>query len=439
MMYPRCRSGGGIGRRDGFKIRFPQGSGGSSPPLSIGGEMAIHPIQSLRATLVLAALLLAGCKTTRSADQPLYVSPDSYNFGSNPKLLERILATPHGYFRFVNVPFSEEVCRRFSSELKELPVVNLHGDAHLEQYAITDLGRGLTDFDDSSTGPGVIDIIRFGVSLELTARARGWEGESLFHRFLEGYEAALDNPEFLAPVPGVVQRMKEKFKFDRDRYFQWIGSIMDKVEDGEQAALLKSMAPYVETMRLERPDLSRTFFDAKELGYLKMGIGSALDLKYLIRIQGPTEDPKDDVVLEVKEVRDLSAITCIQAGKDSDPFRILVGQSRIAYTPYRYLGYVRFKGRTFWIHSWVDNYRELETPGSFEKAEELSEVVYDIGVQLGRGHPNKIAAPLDLQLRRAQLDIVRRYRARLIKDTKILADQTEAAWRRFKQEVASPG
>ena len=38
-----------------------------------------------------------------------------------------------------------------------VPLFNLHGDAHLEQYAITDLGRGLTDFDDSSRGPAIVE------------------------------------------------------------------------------------------------------------------------------------------------------------------------------------------------------------------------------------------------------------------------------------------
>jgi uncharacterized protein (DUF2252 family) len=32
--------------------------------------------------------------------------------------------------------------------------------------------RGIDDFDDSSTGPAVVDIVRFLGSLELTARAR---------------------------------------------------------------------------------------------------------------------------------------------------------------------------------------------------------------------------------------------------------------------------
>ena len=88
---------------------------------------------------------------------------------------------------------AKRVCRRFSEVLSGTPSFNLHGDAHIEQYAVTDLGRGLTDFDDSSTGPAVIDLMRFGVSLDLTNRAHGWHdgaGE-LFDRFITGYRDAL--------------------------------------------------------------------------------------------------------------------------------------------------------------------------------------------------------------------------------------------------------
>lgn len=391
------------------------------------------------AALLLSPLFVA-CVTGRAQNgetSALYVAPSSYDFDENPKLLERILASPHGYFRFVNVRFSEEVCRRFSDVIDQVPVVNLHGDAHLEQYAITDLGRGLTDFDDSSVGPGLIDLMRLGVSLQLTARARGWgeRAADLYARFLEGYRAALEDPEVQAPRPRIASKIRERFEFDRDKYFEWIDSIMQDVPESEQKALVEAMAPYVETMRAQNPNLDPRFFEVAKIGYLKMGIGSALDLKFLVRVRGPTDAVEDDVVLEVKEVRDLSGISCIQSAKDSDPFRILVGQSRIAYKPYEYLGYVRFHDKTFWIHSWVDNYKELTIQESFEKPKDLAEVVYDIGVQLGRGHPNKIAAPLDLQLRRAQLRMLEQHQDRLIRASKELANETEAAWKRFKASV----
>jgi uncharacterized protein (DUF2252 family) len=141
---------------------------------------------------------------------PLYDNPAELDFSSNPDLLQRILATPHGYFRFINIRFSNEVCRRFKNSMTNAPALNLHGDAHLEQYAITDLGRGLTDYDDSSTGPGIVDLMRFGVSLNLACSEKGWEDldGKLFDKLLLGYRNALENPNVAAPEPTIVKKIQ---------------------------------------------------------------------------------------------------------------------------------------------------------------------------------------------------------------------------------------
>ena len=60
-------------------------------------------------SLVLAAL---GCSRPESVPvddppDPLYVDPASRDFSQNPELLERVLRSPHGYLRFINVPFSQ--------------------------------------------------------------------------------------------------------------------------------------------------------------------------------------------------------------------------------------------------------------------------------------------------------------------------------------------
>jgi hypothetical protein len=94
----------------------------------------------------------------------LRVSPEAPELKARPALVGQLHDTPHNYFRFVNRPFSGAVCGLFDDVRGSLPEVNLHGDAHVEQYAVTSLGRGLTDFDDSGRGPYVVDLVRFGVS-----------------------------------------------------------------------------------------------------------------------------------------------------------------------------------------------------------------------------------------------------------------------------------
>ncbi len=393
--------------------------------------------------LVLGLALLGGCgggDAPEATPNPLYVDPASRDFSRNAPLLERILASPHGYFRFINIPFSREVCRRFGGSVEGTPLFNLHGDAHLEQYAVTDLGRGLTDFDDSSTGPAVVDLLRFGVSLELACRQQGCaeQVERIYDEFLRGYAAALDEPETEAPEPSVAARLRQGFSFDREAYFEWIASVMEPMPEAEQAELEAAMGPYVEAMLLEEPQLGPRYFEVVDSGYLRMGIGSALDLKYLVRIRGASDEPLDDRVLEVKQVRELGEIDCIAVSRGSDPFRILVGQSRIAYRPYGLLGYLRMRGHTFWIHAWVENYRELEIGDDLVSADELAEVAYDVGVQLGRGHPNQIGAPLDLQLRREQMRLLERDRELIRRQRRELAGLVVDAWQRFRERSAGP-
>lgn len=402
---------------------------------SSGGEIMKRALQTAALSCLATGILALGCRGEPAAvDNPLYVDPATHDFSENPRLLERILSSPHGYFRFINIPFSREICRRFGGSVEGTPLFNLHGDAHIEQYAVTDLGRGLTDFDDSSTGPAVVDLLRFGVSLELACRERGCTGEvdQLYDGFLRGYEAALDDPTTEAPEPAPVTRLRQEFSFDREAYFEWIGSVMEPMPDSEREELAAAMAPYVEAMVDQDPSLGPRYFEIVTMGYLRQGIGSALDLKFLVRIRGASDEPLDDRVLEIKQVRELGEIDCIAVARGSDPFRILVGQSRIAYNPYDLLGYLRMRGLTFWIHAWVANYREFSIAEEVASTDELAEVAHDIGVQLGRGHPNQIGAPLDLQLRREQTRLLARDRGLINRQRHELAELVVDAWQRFR-------
>ena len=395
----------------------------------------------------LGVALLAACATPAGpASAPvstadlLFVAPEGVDFDRNPKLLARVKGSAHGYFRFINQPFSEAVCRNVRRVLSRAPAVNLHGDAHVEQYAVTDLGRGLTDFDDATTGPAPIDLLRFGVSLSLAAHALGRPAETdrLLTRFLAGYRRALERPDIRVEEPALARRFRSTFKGDRSDYFAWIASISKLMPAAERNEIEVALEPYVANMRAETPGLRPGFFEIVDVRRLQIGIGSALDDKFLVRIDGETSAPTDDVILELKEVRDLSGVTCVSTPPVQDPFRILVGQSRIAYRPYKYLGYIRVGGRAFWIHGWVDNYRELKLDRTSLSVDDLAEVAVDVGVQLGRGHPNQIAAPLDLQLRRELLALLDQHEVRFRQAVRALTEEVIAAWGRFVSAADDP-
>jgi len=323
-----------------------------------------------------------------------------------PEALAQLLADDvYAYFRFTNRDFAQRVCEELETNPGLRASVNLHGDAHLEQYAVMSEGRGLMDFDDSARGPALVDVTRFGVSVVLAAERNGWASDTdgLLEELWRGYVDALRDPEMRAPVPGVVETTRAPFGSDRAPFLESSESLMRPRRmtiDEVNPVLRFGLSLFVETLTTDYPEEGEAFFTVKSVGRLEMGIGSALSDKFLVRVEGPTPSATDDVVLEAKRMSALEDIDCIYRG-GSDPFPVLIAQSQLAYRPYDYVGYVYFDparagegsfGEDYWdgavyiIHSWIDNYVELSVDHSFGSVEELREVVYDAGAQLGRGH-----------------------------------------------------
>jgi hypothetical protein len=75
--------------------------------------------------------------------------------------------------------------------------------------------------------------------------------------------------------------------------------------------------------------LGKEAFKVKRIGMLTMGIGSALDEKYLIPFEGPTA--ADDMVVEAKRIRDLQGNFCVRtdvgASRVLDGMGLIVGRS----------------------------------------------------------------------------------------------------------------
>ena len=136
------------------------------------------------------------------------------------------------------------------------------------------------------------------------------------------------------------------------------------------------------------------FFRSKKIGLLRAGIGSALSAKYLVRVEGMTDAPDDDVILEVKELVDRQSYACVL---------LAPGPSRIFDGP----------------------------------AGELIEIAFEAGVQLGRGHP-RLATPDEGT--RLRVELLRSLpESRIRREIDALARETLFAWQRFRRtEAAAP-
>ncbi|MEM9069030.1 MAG: hypothetical protein AAGE52_11020 [Myxococcota bacterium] len=212
---------------------------------------------------------------------------------------------------------------------------------------------------------------------------------------------------------------------------------MEPVEPEHEAEFREGFARYEAMIRERQPDLNENFFNLVRFGRHNGGLGSSLDFKLLIRVQGETDSPNDDVILEAKEVRDMSGVSCVRRGFGA--FSILVSQSNIGRQDPRFLAQVprdpseAVDDRPFWVHEWVADYHEL-TLSDLRSPSDLEGIAYDVGVQLGQGHIRGTAETLHEQLRveqRRMVDELNREMRRAIDDLSRLVIRS---WEHYREE-----
>jgi uncharacterized protein (DUF2252 family) len=324
------------------------------------------------------------------------------------------------------------VCQVFA-DVREPVLARLHGDAHVEQFALTKDDWGLDDFDDSTRGPAFIDIVRFLGSIDVATRQRGWTRyrESLWDRFLEGYRRGLSNPEYRPPEPDLVRQFRKQTPVARATYLAWGESQMEQMDDARLKSVRVAMEALDGLVRRERPTMPAEYFAVVRAGWLHMGVGSAATRKVLIRIQGPTKDPEDDELLEAKEVANLEGVSCVDAATTPLAVRVIDGTRQLGRLRHDILAV----GPTlliptaadraahwldWWVVSWEPSYREVRL-SDWRSVDDLSDIVFDSGVQLGAG---KL-----ISVRQPALSSVDQLESRLKKETSALVDEMFAQWR----------
>jgi uncharacterized protein (DUF2252 family) len=396
-------------------------------------------------SLMVVAVFFVGlgvCHLAGSSQPPGSASrlaPDrSRVAGMSPELRGRLAASPMAFFRFVNQAWTREVCATFRAEARTLPTATLHGDAHVEQYAMTATARGLDDFDDSDRGPAVIDIVRFLGSLELAAAQRGWT-ESLsatIDAFLAGYRRALHDPSYMPPDPAVVKRLRGARVKTQEEFLSWTDSLMQPLAEHERANMHVTWAKVVAFASKDSPEFTPAFMTLKNVGWLRIGIGSALTRQLLIRIEGPSPGTDDDLVLEGKQVFPFQS-SCLNAPRSSEGLRVVEGVRQIARLQPPLLVALpgiddsRPYGRDWWVRTWDRTYREVEI-ADLDSPEELREVAHDAGAQLGSTNLTGQSGTSADQSRLVELKGIVRLEPRIRKVAHDLTADLLQAWEQFR-------
>ena len=360
------------------------------------GNYRVHQFRQLRHFACVFAVIAVAVMGTAHAAGPLRAEPESLE-RATPELIERLRADPYNYFRFVNRTWIARVCDDLGSDLHDLPVVRLHGDAHVEQFAIAQDAWGLDDFDDSARGPAAIDIVRFLGSIDLVARRRSWEKDRdrLFDRFVEGYKQGLIDPRYLPPPPDIVGRLRAQAPATRAALLAWGESKMQPLEDTAMKAVVAGIEAVARIVLRERPDLTPEYFRVIRAGSVKSGVGSAVLPKIMVRVRGPSDDPTDDQVLESKKIGDLSGLSCLKTPAVQPTLRIIDGSKQLgrlkhgimAAGPELIIPEVMATGerlQDWWIRSLDPSYRQVRLT-ELQSVRDLAAISYDAGVQLGAG------------------------------------------------------
>ena len=250
------------------------------------GNYRVHQFRQLRHFACVFAVIAVAVMGTAHAAGPLRAEPESLERAA-PELIERLRADLYNYFRFVNRTWIARVCDDLGSDLRDLPVVRLHGDAHVEQFALQRDAWGIDDFDDSARGLAVVDIVRFLGSIDLVARRRSWEKDrdTLFDRFVEGYKQGLIDPRYLPPPPDIVGRLRAQAPATRAALLAWGESKMQPLEDTAMKAVVAGIEAVARIVLRERPDLTPEYFRVIRAGSVKSGVGSAVLPKIMVRVR----------------------------------------------------------------------------------------------------------------------------------------------------------
>ncbi len=297
--------------------------------------------------------------------------------------------------------------------------VVLHGDCHAENIgayasASGDMVVDLIDFDDSFRGPYLLDLYRAASSLYVSAKTDAMRRRVL-RSFTESYAKTMQdiasgrsNADIVLDATSDFDLARELIRQASSPDLDWFYSdlLRTRVRGGKREFIASSdyaspregiaerlMRSYLQGQALGRQDFSPGAFDLLDAVIEQAsGIGSAGSYKMLMILQGPTQDPSDDVILEFKSEGPPAGQAFADQTYDDQGLRVLSGERIMQTRKAAHIGSARAEGRDFFVSAITPYYQELSWK-TLVGNKPMSEAAAMAGVLLAKGHARSDAPP----------------------------------------------
>ncbi len=269
--------------------------------------------------------------------------------------------------------------------LHDTPKVFLHGNPHIENFAIVGQGAGMVDFDRSRLGPYAWDIVRFLCSLSLKRKKRdkGFLSERVLQYFLEGYKRSFHAPHVAHKAVSDLLKLKKinwgltttDYLKKNDKWAEKLRQNPLPTQDEWVQGVLKG---YLEN-RQELTLLED--FIIEEVG---QAIGSLGNQRILV-VLAPKDKKagKDRLLLDLKTVYQDADNTFFQNPVNHHGERMILASNLYAPELEENMGFFTYENQQYWgrkvptqvikIKGWLSEIPQID-------------LAYCVGTQLGRGH-----------------------------------------------------
>ena len=334
----------------------------------------------------------------------------------------------HFFFRTLRVEMQSRLAGLL--DLAEVPTVFLHGNPHLDNYARTDSGSAMIDFDRARMGPYVWDLSRLMVSLSMRRRGDPVEllPESVIQALKRGYIRGAMQPEL--EIPGIphLDRVPRPPELDVRYYVNNNMSWAARMREGAIATTDPKLRRVLEAYlagRLEQDLLN--VYDIREAGVARGTMGQG---RFLILLTPRRKNSKRAwILIDLK-----SALTFDDdSAFFSNPFeshgeRLLKATALYAPGMARGEGYAQVDGEEY-VGRHIPPFRVKLRPRLSNGR--LEECAYAIAAQLGRAHRLSVDG---LEPAAFIEDFKTRFPS-VLHASSIIRDEMMAAWTAYAQEA----